>query len=74
MAGCTISQLGFTIFVIIWASKWIVGGERLQDGTRLPPIWAYMDDIMMLTTTAPAVSQVKWQSEMGKDESETQQS
>ena len=34
MAGCTISPLAFTMAmeVIIRASKWVVGGERLQDG------------------------------------------
>ena len=58
MAGCTISPLAFTMAmeVIIRASKWVVGGERLQDGTRLPPIQAYMDDMTMqasIITTAP---------------------
>ena len=55
MAGCTISPLVFTMAmeVIRRASKWAVGGERLQDSTWLPPIRAYMDDIMSLTTTAP---------------------
>ncbi|XP_076879265.1 uncharacterized protein LOC143527830 [Brachyhypopomus gauderio] len=55
MAGCTISPLAFTMAmeVIIRASKWVVGGERLHDGTRLPPIRAYMDDMTTLTTTVP---------------------
>lgn len=46
MAGCTISSLAFTMAMelIIQASKWVVGGERLQSGQRLPPIRAYMDD------------------------------
>ena len=55
MAGCIISTLAFTMAIeeIIRAFKWVVGGERLQDGTRLPPIQAYMDNMMTLTTTAP---------------------
>ncbi|KAJ8390061.1 hypothetical protein AAFF_G00110750 [Aldrovandia affinis] len=53
MAGCTISPLAFTMAmeVIIRASKWVVGGERLQSGQRLPPIRAYMDDMTTLTST-----------------------
>jgi len=37
MAGCTISPLAFTMAmeIIIRASKWVVGGERRQDGMRL---------------------------------------
>lgn len=55
MAGCTISPLAFTMAmeVIIRASKWVVGGERLHNGTRLPPIRAFMDDMTTLTTTVP---------------------
>ena len=55
MARCAISPLAFTMAmeVMIRASKWVVGGERLQGGTRLPPIPADMDDMTMLTTTAP---------------------
>uniref|UniRef100_A0A3B1K6T8 Reverse transcriptase domain-containing protein n=1 Tax=Astyanax mexicanus TaxID=7994 RepID=A0A3B1K6T8_ASTMX len=55
MAGCTISLLAFTMAmeVIIRASKWVVGGERLHDGTRLPPVRAFMDDMTTLTTTVP---------------------
>ena len=54
MAGCTISPLAFTMAmeVIIRASKWVVGGERLASGIRLPPIRAYMDDMTTMTTTA----------------------
>ena len=53
MAGCTISPLAFTMVmeIIIRASKWVVGGERRQDGMRLTPINAYMDDMMLVTTT-----------------------
>ncbi len=53
MAGCTISPLAFTMAMelIIRASKWVVGGERLQSGQRLPPIRAYMDDMTTLTST-----------------------
>ena len=53
MAGCTISPLAFTMAmeVIIRASKWVVGGERLECGQRLPPIRAYMDDMTTLTST-----------------------
>ena len=50
LAGCTVSM---AMEVILRASKWVVGGERLQDGTRLPPIQGYMDDMTTLTTTAP---------------------
>ena len=55
MAVCTISPLAFTMAmeVIIRASKWVVGGERLQGGLRLPPIRAYMDDMTTMTSTAP---------------------
>ena len=35
--------------VITKASKWVVGGQRLQDGTQLPPIRAWMDDILLCT-------------------------
>ena len=60
MAGCTISPLAFTMAmeVIIRASKWVVGGERLQDGFRLPPIRAYMDDLTTLTTTVPCTKRL----------------
>ncbi len=37
--------------LIIQASKWVVGGERLQSGQRLPLIRAYMDDMTTLTST-----------------------
>lgn len=55
MAGCTISPLAFTmaIEVIIRASRWVVGGQQLKAGLRLPPIRAYMDDMTTLTTTMP---------------------
>ncbi|KAL1279297.1 hypothetical protein QQF64_025970 [Cirrhinus molitorella] len=55
MAGCTVSPLAFTMAmeIIIRASKWVVGGERLQCNQRLPPIRAYMDDLTTLTTTVP---------------------
>ena len=43
---------------IIRASKRVVGGERLLDGTRLPPLRAYMDDTTTLTSTAPCSSLV----------------
>jgi len=51
MAGCTISPLAFTIAmeIIIRASKWVVGGERRQDGMRLTAIRAYMDDMTLVT-------------------------
>ncbi|XP_042559579.1 guanylate-binding protein 1-like [Clupea harengus] len=53
MAGCTISPLAFTMAmeVIIRASRWVVGGQQLKTGLRLPPIRAYMDDMTTLTTT-----------------------
>ena len=55
MAGCTISPLAFTMAmeVIIRASRWVVGGQQLKAGLRLPPIRAYMDDMTTLTTTMP---------------------
>ena len=54
MAGCTISPLAFTMAMelIIRASRWVVGGERLKSGLRLPPIRAYMDDVTTITTTS----------------------
>ena len=60
MAGCTVSPLAFTMAmeVIIRASKWVVGGERLQNGMRLPPIRAYMDDMTLLTTTVPCTKRL----------------
>ncbi len=53
MAGCTISPLAFTMAMelIIQASRWVVGGERLKSGLQLPPIRAYMDDMTTITTT-----------------------
>ncbi len=53
MAGCTISPLAFTMAMelIIRASRWVVGGERLKSGLRLPPIRAYMDDMTTITMT-----------------------
>ncbi len=53
MAGCTISPLAFTMEVITRASKWVVAGERLKSGVRLPLIRAFMDDMTTMTTTAP---------------------
>ncbi|KAE8284702.1 hypothetical protein D5F01_LYC16135 [Larimichthys crocea] len=55
MAGCTVSSLPFTMAmeVIIRASKWVIGGQRLGSCWRLPPLRAYMDDITILTTTVP---------------------
>lgn len=60
MAGCTISPLAFTMAmeVIIRASKWVVGGERLQSGHRLPPLRAYMDDLTTLTSTVVCTKQL----------------
>ena len=60
MAGCTISPLAFTVAmeVIIRASRWVVGGERLSGGYRLPPIRAYMDDLTTLTTTIPCTKRL----------------
>ena len=54
MAGCTISPLAFTMAmeIIIRASRWVAGGERLKSGLRLPPIRAYMDDMTTITTTS----------------------
>ena len=60
MAGCTISPLAFTMAmeVIIRASKWVVGGERLASGMRLPPIRAYMDDMTTMTTTVACTNRL----------------
>ena len=60
MAGCTISPLAFTMAmeIIIRASKWVVGGERLQGGLRLPPIRAYMNGMMTMMPTAPCTSRL----------------
>ncbi|XP_035862163.1 uncharacterized protein LOC118496075 [Sander lucioperca] len=53
MAGCTISPLAFTLAmeVIIRASRWTVGGQRIRPGLRLPLLRAYMDDLTTLTMT-----------------------
>ena len=58
MAGCTISPLAFTMEIIIRASKWVVGGERRQDGMRLTPIRAYMDDMTLVTATVPCMRRI----------------
>lgn len=60
MVGCTISPLAFTMAmeVIIRASKWVVGGEHLQAGHRLPPIHVYMDDMTTLTSTIPCTKRL----------------
>lgn len=49
-AGCTISPLAFTMAmeVIIRASRWVVGGQQIRPGLRLPPVRAYMDDLTTL--------------------------
>ncbi len=53
MAGCTILLLVFTMAmeVILWASQWFVGGEKINPELWLPPIRAYMDYMTSLTTT-----------------------
>lgn len=58
MAGCTILPLAFimTKEVIIRASLWVVGGQKLKPGLRLPPIRAFMDDMTILTTTCRRTS------------------
>ena len=77
LAGCTISllDLAMDMEVIIRASKWVVGDERLQDATRLPPLRAYKVDMTTLTTTAPCtrwlLAKLNDLNEMGKDVSET---
>ena len=60
MAGCTISPLAFTMAmeIIIRASKWVVGGDRRQDGMRPTPIRAYMDDVMLVTTTVLCMKRI----------------
>ena len=42
--------------VIIRATKWVVGGEKLQGGPHLPPIRAFMD---VMTTMKRSLSIVK---------------
>ena len=44
--------------VIIRASKWVVGGERLQGGPRLPPIRTFIDDMTTMTSTASCTSRL----------------
>ena len=44
--------------IIIRASKWVVGGERRQDGMHLTPIRAYMDDMTLVTTTLPCMKRI----------------
>jgi len=44
--------------IIIRASKWVVGGERRQDGMRLTSIRAYMDDLTLATTTVPCMRRI----------------
>jgi len=60
MAGCTICPLAFTMAmeVIIRASRWVVGGERLDSGMRLLPIRAYMDDMTTMTTTVACTNRL----------------
>ncbi|KAL7852846.1 hypothetical protein SRHO_G00186310 [Serrasalmus rhombeus] len=60
MAGCTISPLPFTLAMelIIRASAWVVGGERVDGGLRLPPIRAYMDDMTTITSMKPCTKRL----------------
>ncbi|KAL7871504.1 hypothetical protein SRHO_G00064870 [Serrasalmus rhombeus] len=60
MAGCTISPLAFTLAMdlIIRASAWVVGGERVDGGLRLPPIRTYMDDMTTITSTKPCTKRL----------------
>lgn len=39
--------------IIIRASKWVVGSQRLGSSLRLPPLRGYMGDMTTLTTTVP---------------------
>lgn len=52
MASCTISPLPFTMAmeVIIRVFQWVVGGQSLRPGLRLPLVRAYMDNLTTLTT------------------------
>lgn len=43
---------------IITASKWVVGGERRQDGLRLAPLRAYMGDVTLVTRTEPCTKRL----------------
>lgn len=60
LAGCTISPLAFTMAmkVIIRATKWVVGGEHLQCGQRLPPIHTYMNDMTTVTFAVACTKQL----------------
>jgi len=60
MAGCTISPLAFTVAmeIIIRASKWVVSGERRQDGMHLTPVRAYMDDMTLVTATVSCMRRI----------------
>lgn len=53
----TLSLLAFAMAmeVIVRASKWVVGGERMQNGMRLPPV---RDDMTLLITTAPWIQRL----------------
>ena len=44
--------------IFIRASKWVIGGERRQDGMRLTPIRSYMDVMTLLTTTVPCMKRI----------------
>ena len=74
MVRCTISLLAFTmeIEVIIIASKWvIVGGAGRHPVSSYPSLQGRHDNTYNCSMYLLAVSQVEWQSDMGKDESET---
>ena len=73
MAGCIISTLAFTMTmeVIIRASKWDVGGERLARTSHLS-LYGQHDHAYYNCSTYPlAVRQFRRQSKLGKAESET---
>ena len=58
--GCSISPILFVAAfeVILIGARQVVGGARLPQGRRLPPLRSYMDDITCLLQTAPCMSRL----------------
>lgn len=60
MVGFTVSPLAFTtaMYVIIRASKLVVGRERWQEMMHLSSVRSYMDNMTMVTTTVPCIKRL----------------
>ncbi|CAJ1064700.1 PREDICTED: uncharacterized protein LOC107738138 [Xyrichtys novacula] len=58
--GCSISPILFVAAfeVILTGARQVVGGVRLLQGRRLPPLRSYMDDVTCLLQTAPRMSRL----------------